>query len=84
MYFINSNIAESSKCGGDIQTIEKFKAFDLQFEFCLTEGANSGVKYGLGKNGPSIGLEFRFWSTTNMPIPTKELSGTAKWPRYTT
>ncbi len=51
--------ADSSKHGGDIQTIEKFKAFDLQFEFCLTEGANSGVKYGLGKNDPSIGLEYQ-------------------------
>ena len=50
------------KRGGDIVTTEKYKAFSLQFEFRLTEGANSGVKYGLGNNGPSIGLEYQVLS----------------------
>lgn len=50
---------DDSKRGGDIITKEKFKAFDLQFEFQLTEAANSGVKYGMGNNGPSIGLEYQ-------------------------
>ncbi len=37
---------EDSKGGGDLITREKFgPVFDFKFEFKLTEGANSGVKY---------------------------------------
>ena len=53
------------KRGGDVVTEEKFKAFSLQFEFKLTEGANSGVKYCLGNNGPSIGLEYQVLSDSH-------------------
>ena len=49
--------------GGDIVTKEQFSAFDLSFEFKLTEGANSGVKYfvTLSENnkGSAIGLEYQ-------------------------
>ena len=49
--------------GGDIVTKEEFAAFDLSFEFKLTEGANSGVKYFVTlaeKNtGSAIGLEYQ-------------------------
>ncbi|MEI9807580.1 MAG: DUF1080 domain-containing protein [Bacteroidota bacterium] len=31
--------------GGDIVTNEQYAAFDLSFEFKLTPGANSGIKY---------------------------------------
>ena len=57
-----SNGAESTN-GGDIVTKEEFTAFDLSFEFKLTEGANSGVKYfvTLSENnaGSAIGLEYQ-------------------------
>ena len=49
--------------GGDIVTKEKFSSFDLSFEFKLTTGANSGVKYfvTLSENNPgsAIGLEYQ-------------------------
>ncbi|KLT65709.1 DUF1080 domain-containing protein [Pedobacter sp. BMA] len=54
--------AESTN-GGDIVTKEEFSAFDLSFEFKLTPGANSGVKYfvTLSENntGSAIGLEYQ-------------------------
>jgi len=49
---------------GDIVTVDSFSNFDLQFEFLITEGANSGVKYfvdpSLNKGtGSAIGCEFQ-------------------------
>ena len=49
--------------GGDIVTVENFKAFDLSFEFKLTPGANSGVKYFVttpdDTKGYALGLEYQ-------------------------
>ena len=49
--------------GGDIVTKEQFSAFDLSFDFRLTPGANSGVKYFVtlseGNKGSAIGLEYQ-------------------------
>ncbi len=49
--------------GGDIVTIDQYSSFDLSFEFKLTPGANSGVKYfvTLAENnqGSAIGLEYQ-------------------------
>lgn len=47
---------------GDIVTVDQFKAFELNFDFKLTPGANSGVKYFVtetpgGRAG--LGLEFQ-------------------------
>lgn len=57
-----SNGGESTN-GGDIITQEQFAAFDLSFEFKLTEGANSGVKYFVTlkekTKGSAIGLEYQ-------------------------
>lgn len=49
--------------GGDIVTDNLYSAFDLSFEFKLTPGANSGVKYFVTLNevtkGSAIGLEYQ-------------------------
>jgi hypothetical protein len=49
--------------GGDIVTTDQFSAFDLSFEFKLTPGANSGVKYFVtlteNNTGSAIGLEYQ-------------------------
>lgn len=49
--------------GGDIVTRAQYSAFDLSFEFRLTPGANSGVKYFVTlaekTTGSAIGLEYQ-------------------------
>jgi len=55
--------AGGSDHGGDIITTDEFSFFDLQFEFKLTDGANSGVKYFITENesnkGAAIGPEYQ-------------------------
>ncbi|MBC8054927.1 MAG: DUF1080 domain-containing protein [Sphingobacteriaceae bacterium] len=49
--------------GGDIVSKEKYSAFDLSFDFKLSPGANSGIKYFVTLNekntGSAIGLEYQ-------------------------
>ncbi|MFD1166688.1 DUF1080 domain-containing protein [Sphingobacterium daejeonense] len=49
--------------GGDIVTDKQYKAFDLSFDFKLTPGANSGIKYFVTLNeetkGSAIGPEYQ-------------------------
>jgi Domain of Unknown Function (DUF1080) len=60
---VNSSGGKESGNGGDILTNEKFGAFELVFDFKLTEGANSGVKYFVNESYDSgksaIGLEYQ-------------------------
>jgi hypothetical protein len=57
--------------GGDIVTNETFGAFELQFDFRLTEGANSGVKYFVTEkektSGSAIGLEYQLLDDEKHP-----------------
>lgn len=61
------NRPEKRVRGADIITTEKFKAFELQFEFKYAEGANSGVKYCLGNGGATIGLEYQILDDQRHP-----------------
>ncbi len=60
-----------SENGGDIVSQQQYGAFDLQFEFRLTEGANSGLKYFVteteGNKGSAIGLEYQILDDEKHP-----------------
>jgi hypothetical protein len=68
-----------SAFGGDIVTERMFGAFELQFEFRLTEGANSGVKYFVtekeGNTGSAIGLEYQVLDNEKHPDAKQGAAG---------
>jgi len=60
MLSVMKSADEKTRASGDIVTIGEYSAFDLQFEFKLTDGANSGVKYfAIEKDGAALGLEYQ-------------------------
>ena len=60
---IQSSEGKEAANVGDIVTQDQYKAFDLSFEFKLTPGANSGVKYFVTlaekTEGSAVGLEYQ-------------------------
>ena len=65
--------------GGDIVTTDQFSAFDLSFEFKLTTGANSGLKYFVTlqehNTGSAIGLEYQVLDDKNHPDAKLGIAG---------
>lgn len=70
--------AESGN-GGDIVTEDEYSDFEFCFEFKLTEGANSGIKYFVTENYNSkksaIGLEYQILDDKNHPDAVKGVNG---------
>jgi len=64
-------VDSKSETNSDIVTINEYAAFDLQFEFKLTEGANSGVKYFVAANEDDkksiVGLEYQILDDEKHP-----------------
>lgn len=64
--------SDGSETGNDIVTLEQYGAFELTFDFKLSEGANSGLKYFVdeqydsgGRSG--IGLEYQVLDDARHP-----------------
>jgi hypothetical protein len=61
----------NSISGGDIVTIDEFHAFDFQFEFQLTDTANSGIKYFVTEKettgSAGVGLEYQILDDDKHP-----------------
>ncbi|MFH5832848.1 DUF1080 domain-containing protein [Halalkalibaculum sp. DA384] len=65
---------------GDIVTRNQFSDFELELEFKITEGANSGIKYfvdpGLNQGpGSAIGTEFQILDDENHPDANQGVAG---------
>ncbi len=66
--------------GGDIVTEHEYGAFELQLEFKLTKGANSGIKYFVTEeygntSGSAIGLEYQILDDEKHPDAKKGAAG---------
>lgn len=76
---IEASDGGESTNAGDIVTREKYSAFDLAFDFKLTEGANSGLKYFVTLSeetqGSAIGLEYQILDDENHPDAKMGIDG---------
>jgi hypothetical protein len=74
-----SSKGQESANGGDIVTADLYSAFDFSFEFKLSPGGNSGVKYfvTLSENnvGSALGLEYQVLDDKNHPDAKMGIAG---------
>ncbi len=71
-----------SAYGGDIITVEKYTDFELEVDFKLTKGANSGIKYFVDPEhnkkkgvGSAIGCEYQLLDDAHHPDATHGTGG---------
>ena len=69
IHFHPHKIKKDPKRSGDIVTIEKFSDFELELDFKVQKGGNSGIKYFVDAleagDGSTIGLEFQILDDTH-------------------
>lgn len=71
---------DSVRKGGDIQTAQEFSDFELELDFKLSTGANSGVKYFViddpkRKEGTGLGPEFQLLDDKEHPDAKAGVNG---------
>ena len=80
LLIVEENDGGESTNGGDVVTVKRYKNFELEADFKLTEGANSGIKYFVdtelnqGK-GSSIGCEFQILDDRRHPDAKQGVDG---------
>lgn len=72
--------SDGSETGNDIVTRSNYSAFEFTFEFKITEGANSGIKYFVNENFDSggksgIGLEYQILDDDKHPDAQQGAAG---------
>ncbi len=80
MLIVQASGGAESAHGGDIVTRDVFSEFELELDFMMTEGANSGIKYfvlpELNKGpGSSIGLEYQILDDQRHPDAEQGVGG---------
>ncbi|MBX3256462.1 MAG: DUF1080 domain-containing protein [Chitinophagaceae bacterium] len=74
-----SSKGQEAANGGDIVTTDLYSAFDLSFDFKLSTGGNSGVKYFVTlseeTSGSAIGLEYQVLDDKNHPDAKQGING---------
>jgi hypothetical protein len=80
---IQGSDGSESRSFGDLVSEEKYSAFELYFEFNISAGANSGVKYFVNesfdtKGGSAIGLEFQILDDDLHPDAKEGVVGNRK------
>ena len=76
---VKASEGKESANGGDIVTTDQFSAFDLSFQFKLSTGGNSGVKYFVtlteNNQGSAIGLEYQILDDSLHPDAKLGIAG---------
>ena len=80
LLIVEENDGGEATNGGDVVTVKRYKNFELEADFKLTEGANSGIKYfvdtELNKGeGSSIGCEFQILDDERHPDAKQGVDG---------
>lgn len=83
MLIHKSSQGKESASGGDIVTEEEFTNFELELDFRISKGGNSGIKYFVVERQPkpagsAIGCEFQILDDDNHPDALKGRDGNRK------